>query len=193
MYNESTVNYSPFHTNIPTQPPRLDRARFRSFMDETARLTPIDRFQRLAGHVIDLSDPSERTKPSRSFRGAHLGALAHRVLTGDYPILNAGDLDNPVMHFAPYIYADRVARTIATDDAYTETQFPNEVRNVVSDELSLPDNFRFPSIVFALVNKSLLRPSDMGSGHGYVYDGIVTPDMIDAHSRRAIEQLIKPL
>ena len=97
-----------------------------------------------------------------------------------------------MMHFGPYPYATRAARAIALEGAYAETQFPADAHKTVDCYLETSKAYRYPSIIFALRPEyaEYTRDSDMGAGHGVIYDGVVTLDMIDERSSKAIAEIL---
>ena len=145
--------------------------------------------------VIDLVPPSERKKYAY-FRGASLGAAVYNLL--EHSMLNtARDLNQPHMHFADgpeaYVYADRTARSIAHGEGFNEIQFPLYMREHLraATDIRTPDTL--PGIVFALdkpFNDYVLDPSTRGAREGVVWHGAVTLDMIDRHSRVALEAIL---
>lgn len=144
--------------------------------------------------VIDLIPTHERAEHTY-IRGASLGAIAYNLFTHD--MLNtARDVTDPHMHFAAgrdaYSYADRVARSIARGEGYTDIQLRPEMRTFLTEHVGHPVP-HIPGIVFALhpdFNDYLLRPSDRGAQEGVIWDGAVTLDMIDEHTRAALERML---
>lgn len=144
--------------------------------------------------VIDLIPRSERDQYAY-FRGASLGAVAYNLF--NYNMLNtARDITDPHMHFATgrdaYAYADRVARSIAQGEGFTDIQLLPDMRTFLTEQVGQPVH-NTPGIIFALhpdFNDYLLRPSDRGAREGVIWDGAVTLDMIDKHSRSALKKIL---
>ena len=178
---------SPFDTVSRTQPPRVTSA---EHMPQGMR-----GIYKLGASVIDLVPPQER-RLHHYWRGASLGAIAYNLMR--YDRLNtAHDLSSPRMHFAngpgAYSYADQVARSIALGEGYSEIQFPHVMREDVAQVAGARAADQTPGVVFALhpdFNDYVLRPSDQGACEGVIWDGAVTLDMIDEHTRLALEQML---
>ena len=109
----------------------------------------------------------------------------------------ARDLNQPHMHFAEgpeaYAYADRTAQSIAYGEGFNEIQFPPHMREHLSAITGICTPDTLPGIVFALdkpFNDYVLDPSTKGAREGVVWHGAVTLDMIDRHSRAALEAIL---
>ncbi|MEO5949236.1 MAG: hypothetical protein ABIP74_02445 [Candidatus Saccharimonas sp.] len=180
-----------FASPFDSLPARAHTRRITSHDDIPQSLADIDS---LGTSVVDLIPPSERSRHAY-LRGASLGAVAYNLL--HYDMLNtAQDIDNPNMHFADgperYAYADSVARSIAQGEGYADIQYLPEMRRFLADTSGTPADTT-PGIVFGLhpdFNDYALRNSDRGAGEGVIWDGAVTLDMIDRHSREALEKLL---
>lgn len=152
----------------------------------------------LGSSVVDMIPRAERKKYNY-LRGASLGAAIFNLLEHD--MLNTvSNLDNPAMHFAEgsdaYIYADRVARSVAHGEGFNDTQFPIYMRETLASQLGIAVDQPLPGIIFGLdprYNDYVLSPSTRGAREGVVWQGAVTLDMIDRHSREALEAILAPL
>ncbi len=148
----------------------------------------------LGGVVIDLIPENERGK-YRYWRGASLGAAAYNLTENGF-LNTASDPTNAAMHFATgplgYAYADGIARSIVQREGYYNTQYPLDMRREIAHRDGYLPTDPTPGIVFALhpdYNDIYLRPSDRGAREGVVWDGAVTLDMIDEHTRDAFHYL----
>ena len=166
------------------------------------RITSIDTIPASLAEAIGVSSPTvidlvpvQERKHHAYFRGASLGAVAYNLFT--HNMLNtARDIRDPHMHFATghdaHSYADRVARSIAQDEGYADIQLRPEMRTFLAEQTGQRTQ-HIPGIVFALhpdFNDYVLRPSDRGAEEGVVWDGAVTLDMIDEHTREALERML---
>ena len=145
-------------------------------------------------YVLDLIPKAER-KSHKFIRGASLGAAVYNLIEHDY-LNTARDPNSPHMHFADgptaYQYADIVARSIARGEGFNDIQFPRAMRQELGRIAGYSILSQSPGIIFALhpdYNDLLLEPSTKGAGEGVVYDGAVTLDMIDEHSREALKAI----
>ena len=180
--------------NQHNRTPSISEIDLAQILNDSHEGGPKEIFSQLDGQVIDMFAQPEQRREYQHFRAANLGALAYNAIGGELPILNAGDIDNaPKMHFGTYPYVARVARTIAHEGAHAETQFPADVRQFVTNHLGLKESYgHYPSIIVALEPKydGFVRASDEGAGHGVIFDGIVTLEMIDHRSREVIKHIL---
>ena len=180
------------HNRIPS----ISETELARILNNSRKGGPKEIFSQLGGRVIDLFTQPEQRRECQHFRATNLGALAYNAIVGELPILilNAGDTTNaPEMHFGTYPYVVRVARTIAHEGAHAETQFPADVRQFVTNYLGLEEPYgHYPSIIVALKPEydGFVRASDKGAGHGVIFDGIVTLEMIDHRSREVIKHIL---
>lgn len=154
----------------------------------------LDGIYDMGAAVIDLIPASERQRYNY-FRGASLGSAVTNLL--NHGMLNtAHDYASPRMHFASgvdaYPYASAISRSIARGEGYTDIQFPMAMRNELSMLARRLPSDETPGIIFGLhpdLNDLLLRESDRGNREGVVWDGAVTLDMIDRHTKEALERI----
>lgn len=172
-------------------PRRPEPARITSF--EQIPQSP-DALKWLGASVVDLIPKKERRKYS-FLRGASLGAAAYNIV--EHGMLNtARDIQQPHMHFADgpqaYVYADRVARSIAYGEGFNNIQFPASMQAELGRIAGTDLSGNTPGIIFALdhdYNEYILGSSTRGAQEGVVWDGAVTLDMIDKYSREALEAI----
>lgn len=182
---------SPFDSlQIQTTPQRIER------LAQIPRGP--DALARMGGCVIDLIPRSERLSHNY-LRGASLGAVVHNLLE-DGCLNTVANGEDPQIHFAEgpsaYGYADHIARSIARGEGYNDIQFPMDMRQSLAERMGTDPNAPLPAIILGLrpeFNEYVLLPSTRGAQEGVVWDGIVTLDMIDRHSRTAIKKILAPL